>query len=776
MPASPPGLDPSSHPRAATGRPARLFLLAAFFASGFAALLYQTIWQRMLTLFGGADVQSVTIVVSAFMAGLGFGNLAGGHIADRLSVRGCLRGFAICELAIALFAFFSPTIYYDWLYVHVGAMALSRLTLGVIVFTVTLWPTFFMGLSLPLVSRLISGDVRQASRWIPTLYGWNTVGAAVGSLLSVIVLFPLVSFTAALRLGAVVSATCALFAILLANRWPQDPPVPSATTSAAPTRERSRSEFSVGLWIAIYALSGFLALSLEIVWFRVVGVTLKSNSATFGFILAVYLLGVGAGSLLIRHRWFSRVDPTTGFFAAQALAPLWAAAAVALLVGAVDRLGVAQPLWAFLATNNPLGPSAFRNGRALVLYAGVSLWLIFPSTVLMGMSFGLLQRAVQTDARLVGRRLGWLQSANIVGAMAGALLTGIYLLDWIGSAGTLRLVAGAGLIFVAFRLAARPAAWKSSGALAGIAIAVVALTPDNTLMWNRLHGTWPDRTISYEDRSGLVLLKPEPGTDRTRVFLAGISQSWLPYGSIHTALGALPVLMHPHPARVAVIGLASGDTTFAMGARPETSTIDNIEIMGAQHVALTRLAEQHRYPALSMLLDDARVVYHFTDGRTYLRRSTARYDVIEADALLPTSAYAGNLHSVEYFQLLRDSLAPGGFAVTWTPTERTRASMLRVFPYVMMFRWMAVGSLTPIVFDREAIQARLDVPFTARRFADGHVNVHAALELFLKEGAVPYGPDFDRSVLTDLNHDLFPQDEFNRPYSRDDTLTSALGN
>jgi len=92
-----------------------------------------------------------------------------------------------------------------------------------------------------------------------------------------------------------------------------------------------------------------------------------------------------------------------------------------------------------------------------------------------------------------------------------------------------------------------------------------------------------------------------------------------------------------------------------------------------------------------------------------------------------------------------------------------------------MFRWMAIGSLTPIVFDRETVRGRLRVPFTQQRFRDGHVDVNAALEPFLKEGAVNYGPDFDRSRFTDLNRDLFPQDEFNRPYRPDEVLIRALG-
>jgi spermidine synthase len=78
--------------------------LVIFFASGFSALLYQVIWQRMLGFFSGADVYSVTIIVAAYMAGMGVGSLTGGYLADRLSRRGNLALFASVELGIALFA------------------------------------------------------------------------------------------------------------------------------------------------------------------------------------------------------------------------------------------------------------------------------------------------------------------------------------------------------------------------------------------------------------------------------------------------------------------------------------------------------------------------------------------------------------------------------------------------------------------------------------------------------------------------------------------------
>src|SRR5215203_2494488 len=205
------------YPRNGHGGNSRLVgfaFLLLFFVSGFAALLYQIIWQRLLTLFGGADVYSVTIIVSAFMGGLGFGSLAGGYTADRLSGRGRLLAFAGCELAVALFATFSTNIYYDFLYVRLGGLAVPRAALAAIIFGVTLWPTFFMGMSLPLAATALTQDARQPARWVPLLYGWNTLGAACGSLVAALILFRLVDFTAAVRLGALLSFACAVGALI----------------------------------------------------------------------------------------------------------------------------------------------------------------------------------------------------------------------------------------------------------------------------------------------------------------------------------------------------------------------------------------------------------------------------------------------------------------------------------------------------------------------------------------------------------------------------------
>ncbi|MEO7192112.1 MAG: fused MFS/spermidine synthase [Vicinamibacterales bacterium] len=741
----------------------RALLLAVFFASGCAALIYQTLWQRLLTLFGGADVYSVTIVVAAFMGGLGFGNLAGGWLADRLPARTRLMAFAACEAAVAIFAVASVPLYYDVLYTRFGDVDLSHAGLAIVVACITLWPTFFMGMSLPLLARPFRADDDAVEEWIASLYGWNTLGAAFGALTSGLLLFRWLDIRQSTMLAAVVSGGCAIVAAVLARRTPHAAQVPSTRTVEEALPSVAATD-RLTWWILAYACSGFIALSLEIVWFRVLGTMLKSNAYTFGCLLATFLVGLGAGTLAGRHRVLRRWNAARAFVLSQFAVPILAALSLALLLFVVEHVGPAGPIRRFLASPNPLTPHSFRSIRAVALYVGLAGSLILPATIAMGLSFGFLQRAVQTDGRYIARRVGWLQTANIAGSMAGALATGIWMLSWFGAPRTLQLLVG--LSPVALVLGWAIHAIRSKVLLAAslvVAVLTAAALPGPDAFWAKLHGATTANAIVQEDASGVVLLRDE-GDGRTRVFLGGFSQSWLPYGGAHTALGALPTLVHPHPERVAVIGLGSGDTLFSIGARPETRTIDNFEIVGTQLAALRQLDRAGRYPALSALLGDPRVTYRVTDARAHLRRVKPRYDIIEADALLPTAAYSGNLYSREYFALLRASLRPGGFAVTWAPTPRIRATVAAVFPYVLLFRDIAIASDQPIPYVRELVEQRLQAPAVAAHFVRGQIDIRRILGAYLDPAPVALTPGAGRESYVDINRDLFPKDEFERPY------------
>ena len=126
-------------------------------------------------------------------------------------------------------------------------------------------------------------------------------------------------------------------------------------------------------------------------------------------------------------------------------------------------------------------------------------------------------------------------------------------------------------------------------------------------------------------------------------------------------------MLHSAPEDIAIIGLGSGDTLYCAGGRRETRRLVCFEIIGAQQATLRSLAAELPYPALRSLMDDRRIEHVTGDGRLHLMNSTRRFDIIEADALRPTSAHSGNLYSEEYFHLLARRLKPGGLAVTWCP-------------------------------------------------------------------------------------------------------------
>lgn len=111
---------------------AYVLFLPLFFVSGFAALVYQLVWQRLLTFWSGADLYSVTLIVAAFMAGLGLGSLAGGHLADRLRPRQRYLVFAGAEAAIAAFALVSTPLIYGTLYLRLGERPVPAALTGLV--------------------------------------------------------------------------------------------------------------------------------------------------------------------------------------------------------------------------------------------------------------------------------------------------------------------------------------------------------------------------------------------------------------------------------------------------------------------------------------------------------------------------------------------------------------------------------------------------------------------------------------------------------------------
>ncbi len=719
-------------------------LFGLFFLSGAAALIYQTAWHRLLGLFAGADTIAAALVVGAFLLGLGIGSLAAGLYADRLSRRAALIAFAICEVGIAVFAVLSPWLYYDVIYRGLLPLAESRGVIFAIVFAGLLWPTFLMGCSLPFLSKAVVSQIAGSAQLIGWLYGLNTLGAGVGAFFGGWYLIGTVGFDKAVYLGALINLIVAGGGLLLARGLDME--------AARPTQKAMTSETADGVvwrWSLLVFISGFLIVALQIVWYRLIGVLLQSNGYSFSLVLTVFLLGDAAG-LLVGARVIDRIaDPRRFFFLMQGIAT-----ALALAGAWFVYLGIgAGILPATFVDRDIMGPNTANPALILLLLAIV----VLPASFIMGFSFPVVQKAVQRDLDRLGSRVGLVQLANIVGNSMGSLVAGLLLLDLAGTAGTLKLLVAIGLAFSVLQLAG-PRATRWAYLPAAVLVAGLALFPGGEAFWRRLHGLTDEKAIVAEDKTGLSLLKMS-GKDDGRLYIQGHSQSRLPFDTVHAYLGAIGPLTHEAPKRVLVIGSGTGGTPYAAGLNPATEKVKVIEIVAPVIETLKTYTSSGGKSGVDELLSGKRFDVTVADGRHSLALDPVRYDVIEADAILPKTALSGLLNSREFFEQVRTKLAPGGIYVQWAPTERSVATFRSVFPYVTMIHPAMLGSDRPIPYSREKIAALLAQPGVAAHLTAARVD-RAELGKWFEEKKIEVLND-GRTVPTDSpNTDFFPRDEY----------------
>jgi hypothetical protein len=373
----------------------------------------------------------------------------------------------------------------------------------------------------------------------------------------------------------------------------------------------------------------------------------------------------------------------------------------------------------------------------------------------MGLSFAVLQRAVQDDRGTSGRKVGLLQASNIGGNVAGSLAIGLLLLNLFGTAVSFRILMGVGVLFAGIGACFYGARSRFSIVGAALLLLVFAL-PNGETLWLRLHGVVSGAALFEEDATAVTAVIPTRGLQQ--IFVNGKGHSTLPYGSVHSELGAVPAAMHPAPEEIAIIGLGSGETAWAAAFRDETHRLTVFEIAEPEQKLLQRLVARTPIRELRHLLGDSRLRIIHADGRNAFMHSEARYDLIEADALRPHSAYAGNIYSVEFFQLAATRLKEGGLMCTWMPTERVYRSFLAAFPHVVIFdREILVGSNQPIPIDVDRWSAELGEPH-ARRYLGRGLATQIAAGLRTARQADP-----ELFSETRENRDLFPRDEYRTP-------------
>ncbi len=656
-------------------------LLALFFASGATSLIGEVVWMRLLGLVVGNSMWAASAVVTAWMAGMAMGAWIGGLLARW--VRHHLRVYAAAELLVAAFYLLTPVILPRLeqaaasltpdLSGHLAAGLAGRFALSLLVLIL---PTLAMGITLPVLVERLRGH--ELAGRVGELYGVNTLGAVAGVLAAAYVLLPRVGGSGSLTVAAILGLLVSALAMVLEERIP-----PQAVTTPPPAPPAVPSARS---YLVLVASMGFGALAAEILWVRVLTLHLGSRVYAFAIMLAVYLLGIGLGSTVLTA-FSPRIRDPRRF-----LAWLEMGIAMALLVN-LAVLSNFQDVLGGLASILHLRLS-FANLQ-MTQFLAVIIALI-PVTLLFGASFPIAV-AAEPGNRPGGEHTGRVAAANTAGAILGAMAVPVLLVPFLGvERSLLSLVVLFALVGLALggRRSMVPAvmvvlAAVGTGILVPREAVLRAAVPDEegarlVTLDESLTATVIVRR--YDDARGTWY-----SLELNGVNVAGTSPELL---AVQQLQGQIPLLECADPKKVLHIGFGSGGTCWAVSQHP-VERIDVVEIAPE----VLRVSDRFFAGINHHVLADPRVHTIINDGRNYLLATHERYDAILSDSIHPV--YAGNstLYTLEYFQLCRQHLEPGGVVSMWLPlysmTPEGFASILSafhaVFPRTVV--WYDIGVL-----------------------------------------------------------------------------------
>lgn len=640
----------------------RAALCAVFFVSGAAALLFETLWFRQAGLALGNSVWASSLVTASFMAGLAIGSAVAARHADRL--RRPLVVYALLEilvggsgtLLVVMFPWLPAVLAPGLGYLGDVTFALNAAR-AAISFVVLLLPATAMGLTLPLLARVLARGGLGFGSNLGLLYGFNTLGAVVGAVAGEGLLIEAVGVRGAGFVAAGLNGAAALAALALA-RGREAPGPGGAMPVGTPTPTALR------VMGATFA-SGAALLALEVVWFRLLAQFCAATSFSFAVMLAVILVGIAGGGLLAAQ--------LTGRPAVlPAMLPLLALLAGVATVAAYTRLpGVLDAL----------GGEYLFAPSSIALAAAA---LMLPTSIVSGLFFtvaGMVLHARGCGAE--GRAVGLLTLSNTCGALAGALVAGFVLLPMLGGERSLFVVVVLYGLIAAMTVGlggARPplpALGLVLGMLALFGLSV-ALFP-----FGLMRNDFLRRSVTPFLQGGNRLVLVREGLTETlsytrhelfgepvdhRLIVNGFSMS----GSFFSAARYmrlfvyLPVALHPRPRSALLISYGVGVTAQAL---TDTAGLESIDVVDISADVLDAARSVHPVPG-PMPLDDPRVRIHIEDGRFFLLTTRSSYDLITGEPPPPRQNGIVNLYSKEYFGLVRRRLRPGGMASYWLPVNQ----------------------------------------------------------------------------------------------------------
>lgn len=741
-------------------------ILLCFFLSGASGLVYEVVWTRMLVLVFGSTTFAISAVLTAFMAGLAAGSWFAGRLIDRSRIPvvwyGALEfGIGLYAIAVpAIFASLTPLYQYVWKTWHPDAYAAALIRFA-LSFVILLIPTVLMGATLPVLSKFFAHRSEEIGLSVGRLYAINTFGAVVGAFSAGFVLLPHLGVHNTIYCAAATNVILAITVFIVwwqphasLSKIPAHTPSPAPPRSQAPTRSLPRT---VVIALCCSAASGFIAMVYEVAWSRVLSLILGSSVYAFSVMLTTFLIGLALGGYL-----FARVADRIRSNGLIALALLQFG--VGLSAFLTMHLFQELPWW-FTFLFKRVGSGEVELLATRFLLAGAVMLL---PTLCLGAMFPVVVSLCSDDLTRVGASVGRVYSANTVGAILGSFAGGFLLIPGIGIQPTL-VAAVAGNMLLAAVVFLFCVQWNAfsrtlltiGGALAAWSVVLYQPAWNPLLMTSGMYHYAPglqtldrasfnDFTQGHYDllyyKEGItttvtVAGQKGDGQKERNIWLATngkIDASSVPDMPTQVLSAHIPLLLHPNPKDVLVIGLASGVTVGSVQQHPIASETC-IEIEPAVREATRRFTFVNHNA-----LDDPRLRLEFNDGRNYLLLSDRKFDVIISEPSNPWISGPSNLFTRECFETGKRALTPGGFYAQWVQlygmTPPNLKSLIKtfhsVFPEVLVFQTIEqadlilVGSESRFKIDVQQVARRMTQPKIAEDMA--RVNVFTIGDLLAR--------------------------------------------
>ncbi len=729
-----------------------------FFLSGAAALMYEVVWVRSLSLIFGGTHLAVTSVLSVFMGGLALGSFLIGKRVD--AVKNPLRLYGLLEIGIALSAvifIFLMKIYPAIYIVLVQGKENAGLYLIFIrvlfALTVLIWPTTLMGGTLPLLTRFVSSRPEKLGGQLSFLYGFNTLGAVVGTAAAGFWLLRFYSVSTTLYIAILINSLIGILSIVIA---PKASIAPDRLTmgpnyadlngvgktlhqAATPSELEIRFPFRV-VFLGI-GISGFCALGYEVLWTRILTLTIGTSVYGFTIMLVAFLTGIAFGSKaygllqkLLPSKAMGTKNQIVGF---------------GLVQGSIGVCALVITYYVRDLPVNSINLYEFFVGRGFEVFAArqwANLTLAFSYMVVpaffMGLAFPIAGSVNAIYRKKAGHAIGDVLAVNTVGAIFGSAVSGYFLIYIFGIERSLQLLTvlniGLGLLVM---LSIRNIKLLNRGvvALTAAVLVLLILRPNFMRMWDAeffaiFQNNLPDAYDTLAKKRDAVentnVLFYREGVDSTisSIKIKGGIQALLVNGKVvasssaqdrqcQLTLGHLPMLLHKDPRKILVIGLGTGMTLGAVSVHPNLEELTLVEIEPNVIGAARTFANFNNH-----VLENPKLQIVFNDGRNFLTTTKNKYDVITADPIHPWTQGSGYLYTAEYFNLASQHLLPGGIMCQWLPIYELSVADLKSVTrtFALSFRytmaWMTqydaelIGSNEPIIINEAELERRIARP------------------------------------------------------------------